>query len=175
MTIHGEHPFATPDAERDPVRRLRGRLGTTVSLWTSGADADRAGLTVSSYLVAAGEPGHVVALLDPDSELFSRLDTTGTVVLQLLEWEHRMLADAFASQLPAPGGAWRLAGWTQTAWGPLLDTASGWAGLRLVGRSREVGWSMLVDCVVERVVLGESPAPLVHRRGRYVRPATGRT
>ena len=34
MTIHSEHPFLDPDA--DPVRRLRGRLGGAVTLWTSG-------------------------------------------------------------------------------------------------------------------------------------------
>ena len=52
MTIHTEHPFQDPDV--DPVRRLRGRLGGAVTLWTSGgasADRDaggaaRAGLTV---------------------------------------------------------------------------------------------------------------------------------
>ena len=38
MTIHSGHPFPTPD---DPVRRLRGRLGGTVSLWTAGDDVER--------------------------------------------------------------------------------------------------------------------------------------
>ena len=33
MTIHAEHPFPTPT---DPVRRFRGRVGGTVSLWTAG-------------------------------------------------------------------------------------------------------------------------------------------
>ena len=36
MTIHSEHPFLEPEAERDPVRRLRGRLGGAVTLWTAG-------------------------------------------------------------------------------------------------------------------------------------------
>ena len=66
MTIHAGHPFPTPD---DPVRRLRGRLGGTVSLWTAGDDVERAGLTVTSWLVAGGEPGRVIALLDPDADL----------------------------------------------------------------------------------------------------------
>ena len=46
MTIHTEHPFDTPDEDRDQVRRLPGRVGGTVSLWTSGAGIERAGLTV---------------------------------------------------------------------------------------------------------------------------------
>ena len=32
VTIHSEHPFADPEPERDPVRRLRGRLGGAVTL-----------------------------------------------------------------------------------------------------------------------------------------------
>ena len=67
MTIHTEHPFLDPSA--DPVRRLRGRLGGAVTLWTSGAEESRAGLTVSSVMVAGGEPGRILALLDPDSDL----------------------------------------------------------------------------------------------------------
>ena len=27
MTIHSEHPFLEPEEDRDPVRRLRGRIG----------------------------------------------------------------------------------------------------------------------------------------------------
>ena len=37
VTIHTEHPFLDPDG--DPVRRLRGRLGGAVTLWTSGDGA----------------------------------------------------------------------------------------------------------------------------------------
>ena len=69
MTIHSSHPFLDPEGDRDPVRRLRGRLGGTVSLWTAGGPDERAGLTVSSWLVAGGEPGRVLALLDPDDVL----------------------------------------------------------------------------------------------------------
>ena len=54
--IHDTDPFATPDADRSPVRRMRGRLATAVTLWTAGGDpVPPAGLTVSSTLVADGE------------------------------------------------------------------------------------------------------------------------
>jgi flavin reductase (DIM6/NTAB) family NADH-FMN oxidoreductase RutF len=171
MTIHTGHPFEPPEEERDPLRRLRGRVGATVSLWTSGSGADRAGLTVSSYLVASGDPGRVVALLHPESDLLERLEETGTAAVSLLEWRHRELADAFAGTMPAPGGPFRLAEWEQTDWGPRVATAATWAGLRLDRRaSHDVGWSRLVEAVVEHVEVGPEASPLVHRRGRYQRP-----
>ena len=174
MTIHSEHPFADPQPERDAVRRLRGRLGGTVSLWTAGQEAERAGLTVSSLMVAQGRPAHVLALVDPDSDFAAVARETGRAVVQLLEWSHRDLAEAFAGQAPAPGGMFRLATWTQTAWGPRLEGASAWAGLDIAVESRPVGWSLLLDGTVSHVEVGEEARPLVHRRGRYVRPAPGR-
>lgn len=174
MTIHSEHPFLQPESERDPVRRLRGRLGGAVTLWTTGSGADRAGLTVSSVMVAGGEPGHVLALVDPDSDLADALEDGRAVVVQLLEWEHRDLAEAFAGLAPAPGGPFRLGSWSDTEWGPVLDGVSAWAGVRLAGEPRTVGWSLLLDTVVEHVEIGEERQPLVHRRGRYVRPSDDR-
>lgn len=171
MTIHSEHPFVPPEAERDPARRFRGRLGGTVSLWTAGSAGSQAGLTVSSFMVATGEPAHVLALLDPDSSLAETLRHTQLAVVQLLEWEHRQLADAFAGQFPAPGGPFRLGEWTPTRWGPRLSTTPTWAGVRLVEEPRvDVGWAHLVDCLIEHVEIGAETAPLVHRRGRYARP-----
>ncbi len=70
VTIHDTHPFA--DAEPDPARRLRGRLGGTVTLWTAGSGADRAGLTLTSVVVALGEPARLLGLVDPDSDFARR-------------------------------------------------------------------------------------------------------
>ena len=173
VTIHTEHPFAEPND--DPVRRFRGRLGGTVSLWTTGDGEARAGLTVSSFMVAHGDPAHVLALLDPDSDLARTALTTGTAVVQLLEWRHRDLAEAFAGLLPSPGGPFRTGDWRQTGWGPVLTSASAWAGVRLQPEPREIGWSVLVDGVVEHVEVGESTTPLVHYRGRYQAPRSAPT
>ncbi len=169
MTIHTSHPFLEPEGDRDPVRQLRGRIGGTVSLWTAGGAEDRAGLTVSSWLVAGGEPGRVLALLDPDADLTERLLYTGRGVLQLLGWEDRGLADAFAGTAPAPGGPWRMAEWVETGDGPRLQHAVTWAPLE-VESDVESGWSRLVTCVLREVVVGDDVEPLVHRRGRYLRP-----
>ena len=165
MTIHRSNPFA---ADSDPVRRFRGRLGGAVSLWTAGAADDRAGLTVSSLMVANGDPARVLALLDPDSTFAERLATTGMAVVQLLTWDQRGLADAFGGVAPAPGGAFRLGTWTQTPHGPVLVDRTH-ALVRLESLT-EVGWSVLATTTVEQIVVLEDKDQLEHRRGRYQRP-----
>ena len=167
MTIHSGHPFA--DDNPDPVRRLRGRLCGAVALLTAAGAERRAGLTVTSLMVANGEPARVLALVDPDSDLAEVAADSGRVVVQLLSWPHRDLADAFAGVAPAPGGPFRMAEWEETAWGPRLLTTPTWAGTR-VESATPVGWSDLLTLAVEDVVVGEDEQPLVHRRGRYQRP-----
>lgn len=162
MTIHTEHPFL---GEEDPVRRFRGRLGGAVSLWTAGSGRARAGLTVSSLMVANGEPGAVVGLLDEDSELFEVLRDTGRAVVHLLQGADRGLADAFGGSAPAPGGAFALATWADTDHGPLLPERTH-ARVSLTD-AREVGWSMLVTATLDEVVVLEDQKALEHRRGRY--------
>lgn len=167
MTIHSSHPFADP--EPDPVRRFRGRLTGTVALITAGA-ANRAGLTVSSLMVANGEPARVLALVDPDSDLAAAVEETGRAIVQLLSWSHRDLAEAFAGTAPAPGGPFRTGEFTDTSWGPRLVDATSWAGVSLESAA-SVGWSNLLTLAVDDLTVGEDDEPLVHRRGRYVRPS----
>lgn len=167
MTIHTSNPFA--DAEPDPVRRFRGRLGAAVTLWTAGGADDRAGLTVTSLMVAGGEPGRVLALLDPDADLAARLEVTGRGVVALLGWRHRDLAEAFAGTAPSPGGPFRAGAFEDSPAGPRLTDAQGWAEVTLED-VRDVGWSRLVTCALGEVVLGDDTEPLLHRRGRWLRP-----
>lgn len=166
MTIHDTHPFADPDP--DPSRRLRGRLGGAVSLWTAGEGSERAGLTVSSLMLANGEPARVLALIDPDADLTDRLVETGLAVVHLLSWHHRDLAEAFAGLAPAPGGLFRAAAFEPSSYGPVLADATTYASVSLES-SVEVGWSLLVTCVLDDVVVGDDEAPLRHHRGRYRR------
>ncbi|WP_049797661.1 flavin reductase family protein [Kribbella flavida] len=169
MSIHGEHPFLPAEADRSPVRRFRGRLASPVSLWTAQYAGKRAGLTVSSVLVADGEPGYLLGLLDPDSDLCEMLLKAKTAAVTLLGEPHRQLADAFGYVAPAPGGPFRLSEWTDTEWGPVPAGVTAWAGGRLTsGEPREIGWAVQVQLEIEHVeLLADDVAPVVHRRGRY--------
>lgn len=188
MTIHTEHPFADAGGDRDPVRRLRGRLAGRVTLWTTGASADdpaRTGLTVSSVMVAGGEPGEILGLVDPDSDLGADLEPGRRIAVSLLDWRHRQLADAFAGVSPAPGGPWRLSRWTGADRPPVPAGCSTYALAEVVDLT-EVGWSLLVRATVTSVHVytyaddeGALEEPdgsggdgeLIHHRGRYRRLA----
>lgn len=163
--IHSDHPFIEED---DPVRRFRGRVGGAVSLWTAGDETSRSGLTVSSFLVANGDPACVVGVLDPDSDLTATLTRTGRAVVQLLAWADHDLADAFGGVAPAPGGPFRKGDWEQTPYGPALAGRTR-ALVRLL-RTEEVGWSVLVVAGIDEIELAADDDPLEHRRGRYRRP-----
>jgi len=166
MTIHSSNPFAEPP---DPVRRFRGRLGGAVSLWTAGAGTARAGLTVSSLLLANGDPARVLGLLDPDADLTDRLLDSGRGVVQLLTWADRDLAEAFAGTAPAPGGPFAAGEWAQTPHGPALVGRT--RALVRLESTRPEGWSVLVSCVIDGLEVLEDHDGLEHRRGQYRRAA----
>lgn len=170
MTIHSSHPFADPPSARDAVRAFRGRLASGVTLWTADGERRPAGLTVSSLLVANGTPPRLLALLDPLSDLADALAASGRAAVTVLARDQQRLADVFAGEAPAPGGAFQQAEFTPSEWGPVPAGASTWLGVRRESAA-ELGWSQLVTCVVEHVEIGEDAAPLVHCRGRYPRLA----
>lgn len=165
MTIHTDHPFWPAGEDRDPLRRFRGRMPAPVTVWATGLGRDRAGLTVSSFLVADGEPARVLGLIDEESPLWEA--APHTVVVNLLGPSHEFLAEAFAGTAPAPGGPFRLAEWEESAWGPVLVGAAGWLGVRLDRQEpRRAGWALLLEGEIEHAEVGESDA-LTHVRGRY--------
>jgi 3-hydroxy-9,10-secoandrosta-1,3,5(10)-triene-9,17-dione monooxygenase reductase component len=174
--IHTEHPFATPADLRDPHRRLRGQLVAPVTIWTAGTEGEPVGLTVSSVLVAHGDPAAVIGLLDPDSDLWDRLAATGIGTVNVLGWRHRLLADVFAGLHPSPGGMFRSGHWEPTPHGLVLSDAIASVMIR-VRDHRRVGWSVLVEAEVTGVdvqpsaELAGEEGPLAYLRGRYRRLA----
>jgi flavin reductase (DIM6/NTAB) family NADH-FMN oxidoreductase RutF len=167
VSIHASDPFATPDELKSPVRRLRGRLPAAVTLWTAAGAQGEHGLTVSSALVADGEPGRMLGLLDEESDLWAAVERQRTFAVSLLEEDDRQLADRFAGLMPAPGGLFATGEWAKTGWGPVPRGRS-WVGCRLES-ARAVGWSLLVEAVIERIELEDAGTALVHERGRYRR------
>ncbi len=171
VTIHSRHPFLPPEGDRNPLRRFRGRMPLPVSVWTAVADGRPVGWTVSSMLVADGEPAELVGLVDADSELADALvgGADARLAVSLLGWAHRGLADAFAGVAPAPGGPFRLAEWQDTDWGPVLAGAPGWLGARVTDAEGRAGWALLVRAEIQQIGIGPEPegGTLGYLRGRY--------
>jgi 3-hydroxy-9,10-secoandrosta-1,3,5(10)-triene-9,17-dione monooxygenase reductase component len=169
VSIHTTDPFAVPEEERSPVRRLRGRLAAAVTLWTAlDRDGAPAGLTVSSMVVAEGEPARLLGLVDEESALWAAIGASRRFAVMPLRDEDRQLAEKFAGRLPAPGGPFRGYAWQETEFGPVLAGVAAWAGCRWAD-ARPMGWSRLVEAVVDHVHLearADLPA-LLHYRGRY--------
>jgi 3-hydroxy-9,10-secoandrosta-1,3,5(10)-triene-9,17-dione monooxygenase reductase component len=170
VTIHATDPFAVPEEERSAVRRLRGRLPSAVTLWTAlGSTGRPAGLTVSSTVVVDGDPGHLLGVLDEESDLWEAVRDTGRFAMAPLRESDGQLADRFAGLMPAPGGPFVGVTWRETEFGPVLDPVSGWAGCRL-DEARPIGWGLLVTATIERVEIDPTmtAAPLIYFRGRYL-------
>jgi 3-hydroxy-9,10-secoandrosta-1,3,5(10)-triene-9,17-dione monooxygenase reductase component len=161
--IHSDDPFAIAEQDKSPVRRLRGRLAAPVTLWTAPGPG---GLTVSSVLVADGDPGRVLGLIDEESDFWDAAESAGRFAVIPLTQADRQLADRFAGLMPAPGGLFAAGTWAETPYGPRPAHARTWAGCRLDG-VRKAGWALLVEAVIETIETGPAAAPLVHHRGRY--------
>jgi flavin reductase (DIM6/NTAB) family NADH-FMN oxidoreductase RutF len=136
-----------------------------VTVVATGDGSARVGLTVSALLIVPGEPGYLVVMVDPDSDLATALEPDGMLTVSVLGPNDTYLAEAFAGLAPAPGGMFRLGRWTQTDWGPVLEGSAWLAGK--VTDVHPVGRALQVCARVERVDLSHTGV-LVHQRGRYL-------
>jgi flavin reductase (DIM6/NTAB) family NADH-FMN oxidoreductase RutF len=169
VTIHHSHPFLADEQDRNPLRRFRGRMASPVSIWAASNNGTRAGWTLSSFLVADGDPAEVIGLIDEESPLADLLAETSNLTVNLLGWRQRALADAFAGVGPAPGGPFTLETWHDTDWGPVLEDSLGWIGARVEPHPDRAGWGLLLRAVVERVEIPSDPVDdlLCYVHGRY--------
>lgn len=157
----------------DVVRRLRGRLAAPVTVWTAYDPAGAgAGITVSSLMVAEGEPASVLGLVGPLSEFWEAVSETKRFTVHVLGADAARLADQFA--LRYPGDPFEGVAVSGSEWGPSLDAAAARARCSLTG-FMEVGYQLLVRGTLAGADLPEeAPAPLVHYRGRYLTAAPRR-
>lgn len=164
-TLHYGNPWADPPEARNPLRRLRGRLVLPITVWTAYGDGqETVGLTVSSVLVAQGEPGMIAGLLSPTSDLAGLLEKPGaTFVVHVLGAAHRRLAQHFAGELPAPS---EMLATTASPHGPLLQIVRDRALCRSEG-GKLFGWSLLVEAVIDAVQVHEPAKGLAWYRGEY--------
>jgi flavin reductase (DIM6/NTAB) family NADH-FMN oxidoreductase RutF len=128
------------------VRQARARLPAPVTVWTAGDD-EWAGLTVSSLMLAQGEPGQLLGLIGPDTDLADLVERTGAFVVHLLadRPEHRRIAQHFAGTLEAGPELLHI---DRSAHGPRLQSAPDQLACRLTSR-RPSGWSQLVEATIE--------------------------
>lgn len=164
MTIHPDHPFKPPAAQRSEARRWRGRLPSGVTIVATGTGANRHGLTVSSLAIVEGETSYVVFWIDPASDLADELQVGGTVsVVQLIHGDEN-LAEAFAGLSPAPGGPFALTRWDQGDYGPFLPEHTT-LGAEVVTIDK-LGWSHQITARIKAMTFAEAPT-LAHIRGQY--------
>lgn len=164
--VHEEHPFETPSDERDPARRFRGRLAAPVTIVTSGAGEHRTGLTVSSLVVAEGDPSRIYFLLGSTTDLFYGLEETGKFVVHVLESHDQALADIFAGLRPSPGGRFADVAVEQTEWGPVLSDVKTRAYCTFEGGDEET-FFIVAEGKIDKLEMSDIEDPLVYFRGRY--------
>jgi len=164
--VHYENPFVTPVDRRDPARRLRGRLASPVTVWTSGSVDAPVALTMSSILIADGDPPFVLGLLNDTTDLWASINLTGAFVVHLLEEQDDAVSDEFAGLRPSPGGPFSRLDVEDSEWGPVLTHKKNRAFCRLRA-SEAAGYQHSVKVEIERIELDELDSPLVLFRGRY--------
>jgi 3-hydroxy-9,10-secoandrosta-1,3,5(10)-triene-9,17-dione monooxygenase reductase component len=169
MSYLGRDPFETPAEQRDPARRLRGRLAAPVTVWTTTSHGHHVGLTVSSLLVVEGEPATLVGLLGPLTDLWAAVQESKRFVVHVLGDHDGPTAQRFTGR--DPGDLFDGIVVRQTPWGPVIDGLSTLAFCDLSG-FLEIGYSVLVRAQVTDATLEDAARPpLVYHRGRYRRLA----
>jgi 3-hydroxy-9,10-secoandrosta-1,3,5(10)-triene-9,17-dione monooxygenase reductase component len=166
IRVGSRRPFAVPPERRDPARRWRGRLVAPVTVWTAGRLPGGAGLTVSSVLVAEGQPARLLGLIDPTSALFAAAQETGGFVVHVLAAGDRALAERFSEVRPPIRDPFERLQVAASPWGPVLEGNRPRAGCRLAG-SATVGHAELVEGVIEELELPELEDPLAYLHGSY--------
>jgi 3-hydroxy-9,10-secoandrosta-1,3,5(10)-triene-9,17-dione monooxygenase reductase component len=166
IRIGMQPPFTVPPERRDPARRLRGRLVAPVTVWTAGQLPGGAGLTVSSVLVAEGQPARLLGLIDPTSAFWEAAQETGAFVVHVLAAGDRALAERFSEIRPPIRGPFERLEVAESPWGPVLGGNRPRAACRLA-ESAPVGYAELVEGLIEQLEVPDLADPLAYLHGSY--------
>jgi 3-hydroxy-9,10-secoandrosta-1,3,5(10)-triene-9,17-dione monooxygenase reductase component len=166
IRVGSQPPFAVPPERRDPARRWRGRLVAPVTVWTAGHPPGGAGLTVSSVLVAEGQPARLLGLIDPTSAFWEAMQETRAFVVHVLGAGDRSLAERFSEVRPPIRGPFERLEVAESPWGPVLRGSRPRAACRLAG-STSIGYAELVEGMVEQLELPDLEDPLAYLHGGY--------
>ena len=166
-SIHYDHPFLDPEDQRHPIRRFRGRLSAPVTIITAGDETDRTGLTVSSLMVAEGDPPRIHFLLGDQAYLWDRIRDHGRFVVHILEEGQRHLADRFAGIMPSPGGPFSGVSTETSDYGPVIDEAPSRAYCSFEQARPGHGAYLMIDGIIESVEVHDLAKPLQWFRGAY--------
>lgn len=141
-------------------------MAAGVTIWTAGTIDQPSGLTVSSLMLAEGNPSRILGLINDTTDLYETIEATGTFVVHLLAHDDRRMADRFAGLFPSPGGLFTGIEVEESEWGPVLPAVTDRASCRLID-TRAEGYHRLVTGEIERIDLEELADPLVYFRGSY--------
>lgn len=164
--IHDDHPFKDLPEDRDPVRQFRGRLAAPVTVVTSGRPGNEAALTVSSLMVADGEPSSVLTLIGTNTDLWEAIEASRRFVVHILDSSRREDADAFAGIRPRPGGVFAGVAVEQSDWGPVLSDSANRVFCSLAS-SIALPFHHLVEGEIEKAEVADLNDPAIYFRGDY--------
>lgn len=163
----GDDPFVAPVDQRDPAKRLRGRLAAPVTIWTTyDGSGVPVGVTISSVIVVDGDRPSVVAIVQPLSEFWEAVGESGRFVLHVVDSGAQRVADTFAGRYPGADSSFP-PDTIASEWGPVLGRFPTRAYCTLAGVLLE-GQPLVVRGLIDRLAVDEdAERPLVHYRGRY--------
>ena len=156
----------TPAIAPASFRAVMGRWATGVSVVTSRAGAEDAGLTVNALLSVALEPPSVLVSLQRDVDTLPVLRRSGVFAVNLLGAKQRSLSERFARTAPSEEKFREVALHRGSTGAPLLDGALACLECRLVSMTPAFDHVLVVGEVV-RIEEGADDAPLLFFRGRY--------
>ena len=163
VTVRSEDPFATPPADRRTDSRLRSRLVAPVTIWTAGSGAERGGLTVSSVLVAEGDPAGMLGLIDALSAVYDLILESRRFVVHVLATGDQRLAGMFAGTYPAD--PFEEVVTADSEFGPVISGSRHVVRCEFLG-STNIGFRALVCGRIEAIEISDV-SPLVRYRGQY--------